>query len=184
MQRPTLVKQVRCFLGMITYLRKYIKDCGQLTPPINDLAKGNGKQKIIWTPECNKKIQTLKRRLIKAPILQYLNNKGCYKLDSDASNTAIGAVLRICQPGQEDYLPVCYESRKLTDTKTRYLIHNKELLAIYHACRKWRCYLEGHPNVRVLTDHKSLIYFKTQNALACQQAKWMGLIEQLNLDIQ
>ena len=126
MQRPTSVKQVRYFLGMVAYLRKYIKDCGKLTAPINDLTKGNAKRKFVWTPEHDKNFHALKQALIEAPILQYPNNNGCYELESDANDTAIGAVLRIRQPGQQDFLLVCYEIRKLTNTKQRYPIHDKE----------------------------------------------------------
>lgn len=141
MQRPTSFKQVRCFFGMIFYLWKYIKDCGKLTAPISNLTKGSTKCKYNWTHECDLNFQILKQCLIEAPVLQFPNNAGQYKTETDASNTAIGAVLLIKNPGQDDYLPVCYGSRKLTPAETRYPIHNKELLSIYHACRKWRCYL-------------------------------------------
>lgn len=94
-----------------------------------------------------------------------------------------GGVLRI-RVASGDYLPVAYKSRKLTRTKQQLPIHDKELCAIYHCCLKFCCYIEGLPNVEVLTDHKSLVYFKTQSHLNRTQAKWLRLLESLNLDIQ
>ena len=122
---------------------------------INDLIKQG--TPFEWSPERDHNFEKLKEILTTQLILQYPNNKGKYEVETDASDTAIGGVLRIKQPGSTDFFPVCYESRKLTDTEQRYPIHDKELLAIYHCCKKWRCYLEGMPSIKVLTDHKSLV---------------------------
>ena len=79
---------------------------------------------------------------------------------------------------------MAYKSRKLSDTKKRYPIHDKELLAIVPCLEKWRCYLEGVLFITCLTDHKSLIYFKIQAPLLRQQAKWMKTVEHFNIKIE
>ena len=81
----------------------------------------------------------------------------------DASYLAIGAVLQI--QTDEGFKTVAYNSRMLTNTEQIYLINNKELFAIIHALRKWRCYIEGIQNLIILIDHKFLELFTTQTNL-------------------
>ena len=86
----------------------------------------------------------------------------------DISDFAIGQLL--LQDDEQRIRPVAYESRKLSPTELNYLIHEKELLAIIHALKIWRIYLEGH-HFKVITDHKSLCFFNTQPTLSCRQAR-------------
>ena len=167
MPPPQNKSELRTFLGMIAYVRRFIPDCAALTAP---LSKITGKTtKFVWTPLRDKQFQTLKDKLVSAPILQYPNRDAIYELETDASDNAIGGVLRIQTP-EKHFLPVAYESRQLTDGERRYPIHDKELIAIVHCIQKWRCYLEGANQFQVLTDHKSLKFFKTQNHLSRRQA--------------
>ena len=104
-------------------------------------------------------------------------------METNASNSSFGRVLLI-KVKSSNFLPVAYESRKLTKGERRYPIHNKELLAIVHCLVKWHCYLEQQQEFTALTDHKSLIYFKTQANLSRCQARWMIFLEQFNMKIQ
>ena len=104
-------------------------------------------------------------------------------METDASDASIGGILQI-KNNDGDFLPVAYESRKLTDGKCWYPIHDKELLAIVHCLVKWCCYLERQEEFTALTDHKLLIYFRTQANLSCRQARWMELLERFNMLIQ
>ena len=81
-----------------------------------------------------------------------------FTITTNASNFAIGAVLT--QNHGKEEQPVAYESRKLSPAEQNYAIHKKELLAIVHAIRLWRMYLEGQ-HFTVITDHASLEYIKT-----------------------
>ena len=78
-------------------------------------------------------------------------------METDASDASIGGVLRIWNQ-ESIFLPVAYESWKLTDGKKRYPIHDKELLAIIHCLTCWCCYLERKMEFTILTNHKSLIF--------------------------
>ena len=102
-------------------------------------------------------------------------------MEADVSDKAIGAVLWIHTP--DGFLPVAYESQMLTPSEQNYLIHNKELFAVIHALKKWRAYLEGVKKISVLTDHKSLEFFKTQSRLTRRQTLWMELLGNYNLTI-
>ena len=79
-------------------------------------------------------------------------------METDTSDKEISAVLQIHTP--DGFLPVVYESQMLTASEKNYTIHDKELFAIIHALKKWQAYLEGVDKVTVLTDHKSLEFFK------------------------
>ena len=91
-------------------------------------------------------------------------------------------VLRI-KTKDGDFLPVAYESRKLTPNEQCYLIYNKELVALVHCLRKWRCYLEGPKEFTALTDHKSLVHFATQKHLFRRQAEWLEVLQQYIMKI-
>ena len=83
------------------------------------------------------KFWRIKKRLTSAPLLQYPDPQKPYQLETDASDLAIGAVLKILT--SEGYKPVAYKSRMLSKSEQNYPIHDKELFAIVHALKKWRC---------------------------------------------
>ena len=88
-------------------------------------------------------------------------------LTTDASDTAIGQVLS--QDDRNGERPVTYESRRMTAAEINYPIHEKEMLAVIHALKVWRVYLEGQ-KFKVITDHKSLTYWQTQPVVSRRQA--------------
>ena len=79
--------------------------------------------------------------LTSAPLLQYLDPQKLYQLETDASDLAIRAMLRILT--SDRYKPVAYKSQMLSKSEQNYPIHNKELFVIVHALKKWQCYLRG-----------------------------------------
>jgi len=99
----------------------------------------------------------------------------------DASDFAIGAVLT--QDNGKGEQPVAYESRKLSPAELNYPVHEKELLAIVHAIRTWRMYLEGRC-FTVITDHASLEYIKTQTNLSRRQARWLETLQANDFEVR
>ena len=97
-------------------------------------------------------------------------------METDASDTAIKACL--LQKYEDNWHPVAYYSRKMTDTEQNYDIHNKELLAIIEAFKQWRVYAEGASDIKVFTDHKNLTTFTTTKELNRRQTRWMELLGQ------
>jgi len=93
-------------------------------------------------------------------------------IETDTSDYAIGAICS--QPDEKGVLhPVAYYSRKLKDPERNYDIHDKELLAIIDALRKWDTYCKTTgPKITILTDHKNLEYWKTKKDLNLRQARW------------
>jgi hypothetical protein len=168
---PATVHDVRSFLGMANYFRRYIKGYSTLAAPLTDLTGGNiSKRKsitaaITWTPACQGAFTALKDALTSAPVLKIPDLSKPFQVIADASDYAIGAILL------QDGRPVAYESKKLNSAQKNYHTTDKELLAVVHALKTWRCYLEGS-NLDVIADHNPLTYLKTQPLLSHRQARW------------
>ncbi|CAI5460568.1 unnamed protein product [Closterium sp. Yama58-4] len=116
----------------------------------------------------------MKQSLTSSPTLSYPDPTRPYVVVTDASDQAIGAVL--LQDQGRGLQPIAYESRKLRGAELNYPIHDKEALAIIHAYKVWRCYLEGADSV-IRTDHCSLRFLKSQPQLSRRQARWMEFME-------
>ena len=117
--------------------------------PLNKLTEK--KEKFIWTKECQEAFDSLKWKLIQAPILSFPNFSEPFILDTDASNTAIGAVLSHRIDGQAKV--VAYASRALTKSERKYCVTRNELLAVVHFVKYFRLFLYGK---RFTKDHGSL----------------------------
>ena len=135
----------------------------------------------IWTDEQQTAFNELKRCLTAAPVLLVANPNQPFTVTTDASDYAIGAVLSQNQ-GRGDQ-PIAYESRKLSPHELNYAIHEKELLAIVHALRTWRTYLEGR-HFTVITDHASLEYIKTQHNISRRQARWLETLQAHDFEVK
>jgi hypothetical protein len=120
-----------------------------------------------WTgpSRCQDAFELLKQKLIEAPLLCTPNESLPYEVVTDLSDLGLGRVLL-----QEGH-PVAFESRKLNDAQLNYQTTEKEMLAVVHAMRVWRCYLEGI-EFTVYTDHVSNTFFQTQPNLSRRQARW------------
>ena len=114
------------------------------------------------------------------PVLKLADPDRPYRVETDASNFAIGGVL--LQQWGEDWLPVTFISRKLKDAEKNYNVYDRELLAFVHALRKWRCYLLGL-QVEVFTDHHTLTKILDQKELTGRQARWAELLAEYHISI-
>jgi len=158
---PSNVSELRSFLGLTSYYRKFIKSFSTIAAPLTMLLHKD--QPYKWNEAQQLAFDELKRQLTSAPILLLPDPTKPFTVTTDASDIAIGAVLSQDQ-GRGDQ-PVAYESRKLSPAEQNYPVHEKELLAIVHAIKLWRTYLEGQ-KFTVITDHASLEYIKTQANLS------------------
>src|SRR4051812_34811065 len=106
----------------------------------------------------------LQERMSNAPILIPADPTKPFEVTTDTSDFTVGAVL------SQDGKPIAFESRQMSPAKKNYAVHEKELLAIVHALKVWRHYLEGQ-EFTVLTNHQSLRYLQTQDKLNRRQAQ-------------
>lgn len=172
---PKTVREVRAFLGLTGYYRKFIRHYAHIALPLTELTKeGNG-----WQWRDNKEgaaFEELKTALTTSPVLVMPDPDRSYEVYTDASDFALGAVL--LQNHGNGLQPVAYLSRKLNPAERRYPVGDKELLGILHALMEWRCYLEG-TNLKVNSDHLNHTWFhkKRADVLTRRQAKWLQWME-------
>ncbi len=96
---------------------------------------------------------------------------------TDASIVGLGAVLL------QDEHPVAFESRKLSPAEVRYTTTEQEMLAVVHALRTWRCYLEG-VQFTVVTDHNPITFFSTQQTVPRRQARWLETLSSYTFEFK
>jgi len=129
----TKVTELRSFLGLVNYYRRFIKSYLAIAAPLTDLLKKNWAWD--WNSKCQGAFEALKRAVTEEPVLTLPDFNKPYEVHTDASDFAIGGVLM-----QEGH-PMAYESRKLNDTERRYTVQEKEMTAVVHCLRAWRHYL-------------------------------------------
>lgn len=147
---PANQQQLRSFLGMINYYSKFISNYSTITHPLNELLKDGVKWK--WCETQQKAFKQLKDKLSNAPVLTHFSDTLPLKLDTDASQYGIGAVISHVLPSGEEQ-PVAYASRTLTKSERNYAQIEKEALSIVFGVKKFHQYLYGRKFLLV-TDHK------------------------------
>ncbi|KAG3175549.1 hypothetical protein PC128_g17659 [Phytophthora cactorum] len=152
---PTLsnVKELRQFLGLATYLCKYVENYAGKIRPLSQLLKKEAEWK--WTAECQQAFDAVKQGLTEAPILAVADQDRPFHVVCDASDFAIGCALMQHDHEGRDCV-VYYQSRQLKPAEHNYPVHDKELLAMKYALAKFRVYLLGSGPFVVYTNHASL----------------------------
>ena len=175
---PESVTDIRSFLGLAGYYRRFIPQFAKIAAPLTNLTRKN--TPFTWSLREGEAFQNLKDVLLHAPVLQLADPERKFFVTTDASDFAIGAVLsQVWDDGEH---PIAYESRKLNAAEGNYATHEKELLAVIHALRTWRHYLLGNHFV-VVTDHNSLKYLHTQPTLSRRQARWAEFLAEFDFEI-
>uniref|UniRef100_A0A674NW69 Gypsy retrotransposon integrase-like protein 1 n=1 Tax=Takifugu rubripes TaxID=31033 RepID=A0A674NW69_TAKRU len=152
MERPTNKDEVRRFLGMVTYLAKFVPQLSTQSAPLRSLLEQ--KNEWVWSHEQEQCFLKLKEILTQAPVLRFYDPEKSTRISADASQYGLGAVL--LQQHEEQWLPVAYASRALTSAESRYAQIEKELLASLYACERFHQYVYGKM-FEVETDHKPLV---------------------------
>ncbi|WVZ70892.1 hypothetical protein U9M48_019521 [Paspalum notatum var. saurae] len=171
---PQTPKEVRGFLGLAGYYRRFIENFSQTVKPMTSLLEKDAVFK--WTADRQAAFDELKRRLTTAPVLTLPDQQKKFTVYCDASRDGLGRVLM--QEGKV----VAYGSRQLRKHEVNYLTHDLELAAVVYALKIWRHYLFGQ-RCEIYTDHKSLKYIITQNELNMHQRRWLELIKDYDLEI-
>ena len=178
-QQPTTVTEVRQFLGMASYYRKFIQGYAKLASPLVRLTKKD--EPFNWTSECEESFTVLKNKLAGPEIMAYPRDDAEYILDTDASDIAIGAVLSQIQDGREKV--ISYGSRALNKAEKNYCITDKELLALRHFVEYYRQYLMGQKFL-VRTDHQALVWLFKLKEPKARIARWLEILSVYNFEVQ
>lgn len=184
--KPSNAKQLRQFLGTINFYRRFISGAAKDQAALNDMLKGpktKGKAPIEWTPEREQAFENCKSSLSRATLLAHPNPEAELTVTTDASDTAVGAVIQ--QQTMEGWQPLAFLSKKLNNAQMKYSPYDRELLAIYIAIKHYRHMLEGR-NFTVYTDHKPITFAFNQDPLRSspRQARYLEYIGQFTTDIQ
>ena len=193
-ERPETYHAVQVFLGFTNFYRGFIDRYSQITAPLTDLLKGmkQGRKpgKIDWkeNDRANTAFQELKRSFMKAPLLRHYQPDHAIRVETDASGKGIGGVLSQLFPedGGQIWHPIAFYSRKMKEEETRYSTGDQEMLAIIHAFKEWRHYLESPDStVTVITDHEALLKFMDTKVLARKrQTRWAEFLAAFDFKIE
>jgi transposase InsO family protein len=168
---PKNAIDVRKFLGLANYFRKFIQNYSMVAAPLTQLT---GKGAWKWGEEQQEAFRSLKSALLSSPILTMPDVQKPFTVVCDASDYGVGAVL--LQEGKA----VAFYSKKLNDAERNYCATERELLAVVYALTEWRCYLLGKP-VTVITDHKCNTFLSQQVGLSSRRARWAERLQEFEI---
>ncbi|CAJ0968777.1 unnamed protein product [Ranitomeya imitator] len=179
--KPLSSKQVRAFLGIIGYYRRFIPNFAGKSASLTDLLKGKKTVMVKWNPQAEEAFQSLKSALCGQPVLISPDFKKTFIVQTDASEVGLGAVLS--QEVNGDEHPVTYLSRKLTPAEKNYSVVEKECLAIKWALESLRYYLLGR-QFRLVTDHSPLVWMRNAKERNARVTRWFLSLQNFSFSVE
>ena len=177
---PTTQKQVRSFLGLASYYRRFINGFSEMAAPLTALTAKAAKG-FKWNEICDEAFNNLKERLISPPILRQPDFQRQFVLTTDASTYGLGAILS--QPDGDQENVIAYASRTMNEHERRYMTTEQELLAIVWAVQRFRPYLYG-TTFKLITDHKALVHIQTSALGSGRLARWKLLLAEYQFEVE
>jgi hypothetical protein len=172
---PTNAAELRSFLGLAQYFRRFIQGYASIVHCLYDLMKPNA---IFTFSEKHKKaFELVKSALARAPVLKNPDFSKPFELWTDASTHGIGSVLM--QEGR----PIAYESRKLSSAEFNYTTTEQELLAVVHSLKVFRPYIQSKFQTQIFTDHRALEWLLSKQDVSRREARWLEEISRYNLKL-
>lgn len=176
---PRTPTEVKSFLGLAGYYRRFIPNFSSIAKPLTDLLKKG--VEFSWGNKEKEAFEALKFLLVNPPLLQYPDFTRQMVLTTDASGNAIGSILSQGKIGED--LPIAYASRTLNSAERNYSTVEKELLAIVWGCKHFRPYLLGR-QFTIVTDHKPLTWIFSVKDPSSRLLRWRLLLEEYQYTIQ
>lgn len=177
---PTCVKEVRRFIGLTGWYRRFIKNFADISAPITDLIKKKNKG-FVWSEEAQSSFDKMKKALSSAPILATPNYSEPFNIQTDASDGGIGGVLT--QNINEEEKVIAYMSQKLSRAQQKYHVTERECLAVLTAIEKFRPYIEG-VHFTVITDHASLLWLQNLKDPTGRLARWALRMQAFDFELK
>jgi len=180
---PTNVNQLRSFLGLASYYRKFIQNFSLRADPLFQLLKKNND--YIWTKECNEAFEDIRQCLLTDPILSYPDFSKEFIIRTDASTQGIGAVILQVEEDKLEH-PICCVSRTLTKSEKNYSTTDLEGLAIYYAIKQFRHYIISSKwPTTIITDHKPLLgFYKKSIPVKGRHARWIEQFYEYKINLK
>ena len=181
-KHPRTKKDVRSFLGLTGYYRRFLLHFAQLTASLSDQTRKDKPDKIQWNDQLQKDFTQIKEMLTSRPILMCPDEDKQFIVQTDASEWGIGAVLSQLDDESMER-PVAFFSRKLLPREERYSAIEKECLGIVAALRHFDVYLVGKP-FKIVTDHRALRYLHTMRNANQRLTRWALAMQPFNFTIE
>ena len=179
--RPTCPKEIRSFLGLASYYRRFITNFSIIASPLHRLLKKD--LEFVWDDYCEQAFTQLKEALATAPVLIYPDMQRPFVINCDASSQAIGFVLAQ-EDGSGRERPIAYGGRSLTSSERAYSVSELEMLSMVSAIKQFHCYL-ANTRFTVYTDHLSLKYLQSlKNSNSGRLLRWSLLLQQYDFTIE
>ena len=175
---PRTVRDIRAFMGLANYYRKFVKNFAKMASPLHDLTKKG--TKFVWTSTCQVAFDALKKALTEAPILSYPDFTQPFLLSTDASDDALGMVLGQKQNGRE--VVIAYGGRKLNPAERNYSVTEREALAVVAGIKHFQHYLYGR-KFTVFTDHNAVRWLMNIREPTGRLARWALVLQQYDFEI-
>jgi hypothetical protein len=183
--QPTTATNVRGFLGLTRYIASFLPALAEHTSVLTPLTtKECDREFPIWELEHQKAFDAIKALVTGTECLTVIDYEDRTKkifVTTDASDRRTGAVLSFGETW-ETARPVAYDSYQLNNAEKNYPVHEKELLAIVKALKKWRTSLLG-THFKIFTDHRTLEYFQSQKDMSRRQMRWSMYLADFDYDI-
>ena len=179
--RPETKKQIRSFLGLVGYYRKFIPNFSSRAAVLTDLTRGKSPTKIKWKDAHEFAFQDLKQALQNPPVLRPPHWEQEFILQVDASNRGLGAILSQQDKGLEH--PIAYASRKLQPREEKLSTTEKECLGIVWAVELFRYYLFGR-KFRLQTDHNPLVWLNQVRDKNRKLLRWSITLQEYDMDVE
>ena len=176
--RPRNAKNIKQFLGLAGYYRRFIPNFPKIAKPLHYLLQKN--IKFIWGEAQEGVFVALRQTLCSGPILQYPNFNEPFVVTTDASDYALGGVLSQGPIGKD--LPIAYTSRALICAELKYTTTEKELVAIIHAVKQFRPYLYGR-KFTLVTEHRPLLWLHKLKDPIARISRWKILLREYDYEI-
>lgn len=176
---PKTVKNVRQFLGMTSYYRRFISGYARIAEPMIALMREDAP--FVWSTECQESFDHLKQKLISAPVLVLPDFSKAFTVHTDACDVGLGAALT--QTGENGHeRAIAFASRTLHKVERPYSTSEKECLGVIWALEHFRPYIEGS-SVTVVTDHNSLRWLMTRPTPSGRLARWCLRLQDFDFEV-
>ena len=178
--RPKSVHDVRSFLGLASYYRRFVRGFSEMARPLTQMTRAG--VEWDWSTAQHQAFNRLKLALTTAPVLKLPDFERQFVVTTDASDAAVGAILE--QDFGNGLQPVAFASRKLNDAEMRYSASERELLGIVWALAQWKHYCQGPHSAIIQTDHAPLRHLPNQASVNARIWKWINVMQGYNLEIR
>jgi dUTPase len=176
---PKSIKDVRSFVSLASYYRRFVKNFAQVTKPLTQMLE-KGKE-FHWSMDCQHAFDVVKEKLGKETKLQLPDFSKPFRLACDASGVAIGAVLsQLDEDGKEK--PIAFASKVLSKTERRWTVTERELYALYHFVLHFKGFLYGQP-FELISDHRPLVWLRTLKNPSPKLTRWLLQLEAFNFTV-